>query len=180
MPPTPSEAGVSKVVVRPARRNDAAILGAFFLRAWKEAGPSALGFTGAADDAIKTISSEEFLTQRLSSPSIRIVLAELDREVLGFASVRATRKREGELSGVVVLESASRKGIGSKLVRKACQTATKMGIDYLSVKTEVFNHRAINFYKDNEFTESGRVTEKVGRAKVPLMVLNRRLHPHPS
>ena len=166
-------ADLSKVVIRPARKNDAVALGAFFIRAWKEAGPGALGITGATDDAIKAITSEEFLPQRLGSPNLRIVLAEKDREVLGFASVRATGRREGELSGVVVLESFTGAGLGSKLVRKACEVATKMGLDYLSVKTEAANQTAIAFYKKNKFTESGKATEKVGRVKVHVMALER-------
>jgi N-acetylglutamate synthase-like GNAT family acetyltransferase len=168
-----ASADFTKAVVRPARKNDAVALGAFFIRAWKEAGPGALGFTGATDEAVKTISSKEFLTKRLSSPNTRIVIAEEGREVVGFASIRATGKREGELSGVVVLESASGVGLGSKLVRKACEAAAKMGLDHLSVKTEAFNQKAINFYKRNEFTESGKTTEKVGRVKIPLMVLEK-------
>ena len=168
-------AGLPKIVVRPARKNDAVALGGFFVRAWKESGPGALGFTGATDDAIRAISSVEFLTQRLSSPNVRIVIAEMDGEIIGFASTRAVGKREGELSGIVVLEDASGMGVGSKLVRKACEAGVKMGVSRLSVRTEAFNQRAIGFYKENGFTESGKVTEKVGRTKVPLMVLERNL-----
>jgi len=169
----------ANTVVRPARFNDAEGLGAFFMRAWKESGPGALGFTGATDEAIKTISSVEFLTQRLHSPNVRIVVAEKDRKVLGFASVRAKAKREGELSGIVVLESAAGVGIGTKLLRKASEAATKMGAEHLTVRTEAVNQRAIRFYKKNGFTESGKAFEKVGRAKVPLMVLEKRLRRHP-
>ncbi len=169
-----------RVVVRPARKNDVAQLGAFFTRAWKEAGPSALGFTGATDEAVKAISSEEFLLQRLRSPNIRIIIAEGNREILGFASIRTTGKREGELSGVVVLENASRMGLGSKLVRKACESAAKLGLEKLVVKTETFNQRAIGFYKKNEFMESEKTSEKVGKVQVPLLVLERKLLRRPA
>jgi ribosomal protein S18 acetylase RimI-like enzyme len=171
-------ADLSRVVIRPTRKNDVVALGAFFTRAWKESGPESLGFTGATDDAIRAISSEEFLTQRLSSPNVRIVVAEKDREILGFASIRTSGKRKGELSGLVVLEGASGMGIGSRLVRKACDVATKMGVDQLSVKTEAFNQRAIGFYKENKFTESRKATEKVGRMRVPVVVLERELRRH--
>ena len=175
---TPSATGqpnLSEIIVRPARKNDAAALGRFLIRAWKEAGPGALGFTGATEDAVNAIASMGFLTQRLSSPTVKITIAERDKEVLGFASITASGKREGELSGVVVLENTSGIGLGSRLVSKACDAAGKMGIDQLHVKTEAFNKRAIGFYKKNRFTESGRVTEKVGRTKVPSMVLERKL-----
>jgi len=175
MPLAARVADYSKVVVRPARKNDAVALGAFFTHAWKEAGPDALGFTGATDEAINVISSEEFLSQRLSSPRVRIVVAERDRMVLGFASIRVTGRREGELTAVVVLESASGMGLGTKLVRKASEVAIKLGLEHLTVKTEAVNQRAIGFYKKNGFTESGRTSEKVGRVKVSLMVLEKKL-----
>ena len=168
----------SKITVRPARSNDATALGVFFNDAWEEAGPGALGFAGATDDAIRAISSEEFLKKRLSSPKVRIIIAEKERKVVGFASIRFVEGHEGELSGVAVLETTSGMGIGSKLVRKACDAAIKLGLAHLSVKTEATNRRAINFYKKNEFTESGKVMEKVGRARVPLMVLRKKLRRH--
>ncbi len=175
MQSTKGRADYSEVIVRPARKNDAAALGAFITLAWKEAGPGALGFTGATDDAIKTISSTEFLTRRLSRPNVRIIIAERGREILGFASILATEKGEGELTGVVVLKNASGTGLGSRLVRKACEAAARLGLKRLFVKTEAFNQRAIEFYKKNEFTISGKVTEKVGRVNVPLMVMEREL-----
>jgi ribosomal protein S18 acetylase RimI-like enzyme len=172
-------ADYSKVVVRPARKSDAFALSAFFTRAWKEAGPGALGFTGATDESINAISSEEFLSHRLSSLSVRIVVAELDRTVLGFASIRVIGKREGELSGVVVLESASGRGLGTKLVRRASETAGNLGLERLTVKTEAANQRAIRFYKKSGFTESGRTSEKVGRVRASLMILEKKLRRPP-
>jgi len=95
--------------------------------------------------------------------------------VLGLASIRVTGRREGELTAVVVLESASGMGLGTKLVRKASEVAVKLGLEHLTVKTEAVNQRAIGFYKKNGFTESGRTSEKVGRVKVSLMVLEKKL-----
>ncbi len=175
MSPVAGKADRPEVVVRPARKNDATALGAFFIRAWKEAGPGALGFTGATEDSIKAISSTEFLIRRLASPNVRVIIAEREKDILGFASTRALGKREGELSGVVVLESSAGMGLGSKLVSKACDAAAKMGLDHLRVKTEAPNAKAINFYKKNKFTESRRTTEKVGRTKTTLVVLQKRL-----
>lgn len=173
--------GVSKsksfiVSVRPGRRNDAGPLGEFVMKAWRESGPDALGFTGATDEAVKEIASEEFLTRLLSSPNAKIVVAEGEgMRILGFASLRKGEERKVELSGVVVLRDASGKGVGTRLVRKACDMARKQGFREMIVKTEVFNRRAVDFYKRNGFTESGKGTEKVGRTKVPIQILERRL-----
>ena len=163
------------MIVRPARKGDAVPLGAFFLRAWKETGPEALGFTGANEEAIREIASKEFLASRLASPNARIVIAERRGEILGFASIRRTSQREGELSGVVVLKGESGRGLGTRLVRKACDVALRTGIFLLTVKTEASNARAIGFYKKNGFVEMKKTTEKVGRRRIPAMVLQKGL-----
>jgi len=170
-----SAPGSIDVIVRVARKGDAVPLGAFFLRSWKEAGPDALGFTGANEEAIKEIASTEFLTSRLASPNTKMVIAERRGEILGFASIRRTGKKEAELSGVVVLESESGRGLGSRLVRKACNAALGAGVVLLTVKTEVFNARSVGFYKKNGFVEMKKTTEKVGRRRIPMIVLQREL-----
>src|SRR5271157_751691 len=142
-----------EVRVRSARRADAAALAAFFMQAWKEAGPGALGFTGATDESIKEIASEEFLAQRLMSPRVRIVVAEREKRIQGFASIRALNQGEVELTGIVVLQSTSGMGLGTKLLRRACDLAVKLGFRKVIVMTEVFNKKAIGFYKKNGFTE---------------------------
>ncbi len=43
------------------------------------------------------------------------------------------------------------------------------------MKTEVFNDRAIGFYKKNGFTDTRKASENVGRMKVPVQVLEKRL-----
>jgi ribosomal protein S18 acetylase RimI-like enzyme len=169
-------AGYPKWTVRPARPNDAARLGEFLLEAWKEAGPGALGFTGATEGAIKEIASEEFLSRRLSSPNVRMVVAEFGNRFLGFASLRTLGGGSAELSGIVVLQSAAGEGIGTRLLRKACDLAAKSGLAAVAVKTESFNRRAIGFYKKNGFVETGRTMEKVGKSKVPVQVLEKSLH----
>lgn len=163
------------VQVRPARQNDVLKLSAFLVEAWREAGPGALGFTGATDEAIKEIASEEFLKKRIASPNVQMVVAEEEGRVIGFSSVRKVEAREAELSGIIVLENATGKGIGTRLIRKAAEGARKRGFTSMQVKTEVINDRAISFYKKAGFTESGRKVEKVGRTKVALQVLVKKL-----
>ena len=162
-------------MVRLARRGDALSLGRFFVKSWREAGPGSLGFTGANDDAIHAIASEEFLTKRLASQNTRILIAERGGEVLGFASVRRGGGMLAELTGIVVLKAESRRGLGTRLLRKACDAAARLGYSNMTVKTEAFNAGAIAFYKKNGFLERRKTTEKIGRTDVPLMILERRL-----
>lgn len=171
----PDNASHLKVSVRQSRQADARALGEFFMRAWKEAGPDALGFTGATEEAIREISSEKFLTERLGSPNVKMLIATAGSDVIGFASLRKGGARSVELTGIVVLKRASGLGVGTRLVRKAFALATRLGFRTISVRTEVFNKRAIGFYRKNGFTESGKATEKVGRIRVSLQVLQKTL-----
>jgi len=165
--------GTGKVTVRNARMTDAKALGAFLTRAWREAGPGALGFTGASEDAIRDISSADFLVKKINDPNLRMIVADAGGDIVGFASIRAEGPRAAELSGIVVLQSASGSGIGTRLIQRTFRLAAGLGFKTMVVRTEVFNERAIGFYKRNGFTESATATEKVGRMKVPVQVLRK-------
>jgi ribosomal protein S18 acetylase RimI-like enzyme len=147
----------------------------FFLQAWREAGSGALGFTGATDETISEIASEEFLKERLSNPNVTIYVVEDLGKVLGFASTRKTDERTLELSGIIVLESATGKGIGTLLIEKAISSARQGGFRKIVVKTEVLNKRAISFYKKKGFAEVGKTTENVEGKAVDAMVLEKAL-----
>ncbi|HYB06898.1 MAG TPA: GNAT family N-acetyltransferase, partial [Nitrososphaerales archaeon] len=67
------------------------------------------------------------------------------------------------------------KGIGTRLLRKAMEGARRRGFGSILVKTEQINDRAIRFYKNAGFVESGKDIEKVGRVKVQLQILVKRL-----
>jgi ribosomal protein S18 acetylase RimI-like enzyme len=165
----------SAVVVRPARPNDVSKLSVFLVEAWKEAGPGALGFTGAKDEAIREIASEEFLKRRLATPAIQMIVAEEEGRIIGFSSMRKVEAREAELSAIAVLESATGNGVGSRLLRKALDAARKRGFNFVRVKTEATNERAISFYREAGFTESGKAVERVGGAKMALRFMTKRL-----
>jgi len=163
------------LVVRPARPNDISKLSVFFLEAWKESGPGALGFAGATDEAITEIASKEFLRKRLATPTIQMMVAEEGRRIIGFSSARRVGAREAELSGIVVLESVAGRGVGSALLRKALDAARRRGITSVLVKTEAANERAISFYRKAGFTESGKAVGRVGGTSVALRFMEKRL-----
>ena len=170
-----SAAPDAKLEVRPARANDVRSLSEFFLEAWKEAGPGAMGFSGATDEAMAEVASEGFLKRRMASPNVSMFVAGLGAEVVGFASLRKVDSAESELSGIAVLERMTGRGVGSRLLRKALEAARRRGVRVVTVKTEGANLRAIGFYKKAGFTETGRSTEKVGREKVLLQRMSKRL-----
>lgn len=145
----------------------------FFHRAWKEAGPKGLGFTGATKETIDEVASEEFLKDRLSNRNVEMYLAEDMGNVLGFAATKKIDEDTIELSGIMVLESVTRKGVGTVLFERVMLAAMQGGFRKIVVKTETINQRAISFYQKRGLCEVGRTREDVGAAKVDLVVLEK-------
>lgn len=150
-------------------------LSVFFLEAWKEAGPDAPGFSGATDDAVRELASEQSLRDKLTSPSLRIFVAEDAGRVLAFASLKRIDSGATELSGIVVLQSLVGRGVGTELFNKVREFGAAEGYRRVVVKTEIFNKTAIAFYKKLGFVETKETTEDVEGTEVRLMVLQRNL-----
>jgi ribosomal protein S18 acetylase RimI-like enzyme len=165
------------VAVGIARPRDASSLGAFFREAWKEAGTDSLGFTGATKRDIEEIASVGFLTKRLGDPSVRFVVAKRGGKMLGFASIRKLEGEKAELSGVIVRESETGMGVGTRLVHRAIKEAIGLRVAKMVVKTEVLNERAIRFYAKNGFVVKGKSAVNVGRTRVEVQILERDIDP---
>jgi ribosomal protein S18 acetylase RimI-like enzyme len=143
----------------------------FIHKAWKEAGPRALGFSGATEETIREISSEEFLRDRLSDPRVKIFVTEEGEDVTAFAATRRIDESTLELSGIIVLESATGRGIGTKLLEGVKSWAVEKGYRGILVKTEANNQRAIDFYERMGFLQVGEATENVEGTEVRLVSL---------
>jgi len=146
---------------------------AFLRTAWKEAGAGGLGFTGATEETINEIASGEFLNDRLSNRNVEMYLAEDDGNVLGFAATKKINDDTVELSGIIVLESVTRKGVGTALFERVMSTAIQGGLRKIVVKTEAINKRAISFYMKKGLCKVNRIKEDVGGASVDLVVLEK-------
>jgi len=160
-----------RLAIRAAKPLDVPALKTFFEEAWNEAGPDALGFTGATEEAIHDIASKRSLHSLVARTDRHVVVALKGGRVLGFSALKALGPGVAELSGIVVLESATGKGIGTRLLRKSGMIARKKGYERIIVKTETNNERAINFYKKMGFSETKKVSEDIGKTKVKLLVL---------
>ena len=158
-----------------ARMSDVDSLIIFFHRAWNESGPDHLGFTGATEETINEIASEEFLKKRLLNPDVSIYVLKDEESILGFAATRNIDRNGIELSGILMLESATGKGFGTQLIEEAVSFARQGGFRRMVVKTEVVNERAIGFYKKMEFAEVGKSMEIVEGTAVDIMILQRTL-----
>jgi len=109
--------------VREAEQKDVESLIEFLLKAWKEAGPGALGWTGATEETMRHIASHEFLSNLLERHDARVFIALNEGQVVGFSSNRRTGDELVELSGIVVLESMTGVGIGGRLLEHSIEAA---------------------------------------------------------
>jgi ribosomal protein S18 acetylase RimI-like enzyme len=161
--------------MRPVRAKFADVpkLQVFFHQAWEEYGSGALGFTGATEETINEIASEKFLKERLSNPNIGMYIVKEGERVLGFAATRSIDQDALELTGIIVLEDASGKGIGAQLVKEVVSSARKASFRRIVVKTEVLNKRAISFYKKMGLSEIGEAQERVEDIEIDVMILEK-------
>ena len=158
--------------VREAKTGDVEAFGRFILKAWDEAGPGALGWTGATDENVSELASPEFLSPLIEREGIALFLAWDRGEVVGFASNMRVDDETVELSGIVVLESMTGRGVGSRLLDSSLQAAERDGYDRVIVETEVFNERAIGFYRSRGFEDGGKRVTEVEGERVELVELS--------
>jgi ribosomal protein S18 acetylase RimI-like enzyme len=170
------EAGSGSVRVAEASISDVPSIHSFILAAWREAGPTAWGWTGATEASVQELASPERLSRLISNPNIKIFLAKDDQRIVGFAASRKQSETTVELSGMIVSERLTGKGIGTVLMTAALQAASVAGFADIIVKTETFNERAIGFYEANGFRKAAFSKEVVEGKSIDLVILRRGLH----
>ncbi len=147
----------------------------FLRRAWVQAGPSALGWTGATEESMREIESETFLRNLLSDPNSKVRVAAAGTTIIGLAVLRGIALASWELGGIIVLESETGRGVGRALLEAILSDAARARARSIVVKTEVFNERARSFYRSAGFVEAARTDENIGGKPIPLVILERRL-----
>jgi len=162
---------MSGMEVRQATLSDIEAFRAFILEAWRQAGPDALGWTGASEEAVAKIASREYLTSLFSKPDTRVFLAVTGDRVMGFASNSRVDEETVELSGIVVLDSMIGRGIGSRLLEASVGAALSDGYSRVLVRTETFNDRALAFYKSKGFKAVAQHTISVEGVDVEVVAL---------
>jgi len=154
---------------------DIDLITTFIREAWKEAGPGALGWSGATQEDIAEISSPAFLRELAQDPEADFFVAKDGGKVVGMAVNRARSASEVELSGIIVMQRLVGRGIGSGLLMKSEEAAMARGAGRLKVKTEVENLRALAFYVGKGFRKGGESLERVGKVEVRTVVLRKKL-----
>ena len=143
----------------------------FFLAAWRQAGPEALGWAGATESNIQEISSEGFISSLLSNPETKVFAFSQDGRILGIAVNRKMDESTVELAGIIVQQDAIGKGIGTALLKSAIISAKELGFLSMRVKTETNNENAISFYRENGFTEVSMEDQEVDGKAVKVVNL---------
>lgn len=151
--------------------NDIPQVKSFILEAWRLAGASALGWTGATDENIKEIASEGYLQRLVQNPNLKVFISRIGRDVVGFCAIRKMDIHSVELAGIIVRQDLVGKGIGSGLFEAAKKEAVKSRFNTMIVKTEPKNDRALSFYRGKGFSQEGQVTEKVSGVDTNLTLL---------
>jgi L-amino acid N-acyltransferase YncA len=166
-----------QIEVNEASPQQANKIGRFIIEAWREAGPKALGWTGATEEKILDISSEKFLAGLLSSPDTKMFICEdKRRKIVGFALNKKISESDVELAGIIVLQDSLGRGIGTALIKRAIGSAISLHFHRMLVKTEADNKRAISFYKAKGFAEVGKKVESVQGSEVELVHLELQLN----
>ncbi|NWG10554.1 GNAT family N-acetyltransferase [Candidatus Bathyarchaeota archaeon] len=146
-------------------------LRAFILEAWRLAGPSALGWTGATDENISEIASENYLQGFIGNADLKVFISKIRENVVGFCALRKIDDRSVELAGIVVRQDQLGRGVGTDLFEAAKKQAVRSGFATMLVKTESINDRALSFYRSKGFVEGEHVVEEIRGIYVNLTVL---------
>jgi ribosomal protein S18 acetylase RimI-like enzyme len=160
------------VPVSELRVVDIPYLRSFVLDAWRLAGSSALGWTGATDENIAEIASESFLKGLIGNSDLRVFIGKQGECIVGFCAIRKVDYQSVELAGIIVRQDLLGKGIGNDLFRRAREEAVELGFKVMVVKTESTNERALSFYESKGFVKQGQIVEELSGAKMNLTVLH--------
>jgi len=161
--------------VAEAAEADVTAFATFFRKAWRQAGPDALGFAGASDEVIAELTAPDAVRERIGGPDRRMFLAWQGGRVVGFSATKRIDARTVELAGIIVLETAAGRGVGSQLVEEAVRSAGGEGYRMMIVRTETTNARARVFYETRGFSLTGSTTEQAEGSMVEVCELTRDL-----
>ncbi len=142
----------SELIIRPARPDEIAALGALQLR-------SSLGWGERVEELRAMPEAAEVPLEHLPGSFV----AEADGRIVGFATVLRTDADEAELEGLFVEPDLWGRGVGARLVAEAERRAAGLGVDAVRV---VASRRAEGFYRACGFETVGGVMTKLEPAPV--------------
>jgi len=107
---------------------------------------------GIPDEYVKKAFSEAALTDSVRSEKATFYLALKNRrEILGFAQVIGHDSATAELDRIVVFPEYERRGIGTKMLKRAIADQKKKGVKMIIVRAGKDEAHARAFYEKNGF-----------------------------
>lgn len=113
--------------------------------------------------------SNEKLTKELTDQNSEFYFATLDNEAIGYLKINFGEsqtelkdEKSLEIERIYVLKAFHGKKVGQLLYDKAIQIAKDKKSDYIWLGVWEKNHRAISFYRKNDFTEFDKHIFKLG------------------
>ncbi|MBS3817691.1 MAG: GNAT family N-acetyltransferase [Candidatus Thermoplasmatota archaeon] len=110
-------------------------------------------------------SLKKFIQSRFSKDRMMVVVQEDSDELLGFlhsntfeGAVSSDKVRE--ILTIVIHLDHYGEGIGGKLMEKERKDAKEKGVDIMKLETLSNNERALNFYREQDFSEKKKVMTK--------------------
>lgn len=157
----PRAARVSGVSIREAQPSDALCLSVLATQVFLDTYATHGVRAALAREVLSTFAEARFC-EALSDPSSRIVIAERDEHLIGFAHVCLGARQElapdgaqSELLRLYVQEPFASRGVGTRLLGAAEEVAAGFGTDVLWLTPWVNNDRAIAFYGRRGYSDHG-------------------------
>lgn len=157
----PGATRVGDVSIREAQRSDTLCLSVLAMQVFLDTYATQGVRVALAREVLATFAEARFY-EALSDPSNRILIAERDQHLIGFAHVcfgarqaLAPGKAQSELLRLYVQEPFTSRGVGTRLLGAAEEVAAGMGTDVLWLTPWVYNNRAIAFYGRRGYADHG-------------------------
>ena len=158
-------------VVRPARAEDADAIGRVQVETWREAYRGLM--PDEAVDGFDVAERQRLWREglaRVPRPGSGTFVAELDGEVVGFASVGRSRdeeaESEGELYAIYLHPSRWDQGIGRALLERAEESMRAYGFERAVLWVMEGNERGERFYRAAGWERDGRKVDTFQGAEV--------------
>jgi ribosomal protein S18 acetylase RimI-like enzyme len=108
---------------------------------------------------LKRVSARQFFLDRLESEDKEVYVAESNREVVGFISIKKDIMFANYIRRIVVRKDMRSSGIGAKLLRFIEDLTLESGLPNVFLITTTSNEKAIKFYEKNGYKKIGRIPD---------------------
>lgn len=146
---------MSNYIIRPAVFEDIAAIARVRCQSWRET------YSGLIEQSVLDNLSPEKTQARMEGETKRLfIVAELDGEIVGFASYLPSRDSDaspttGEVQAIYLLARCQHQGIGCALMEQSLQKLIEMGMTEATLWVLDSNMNAIRFYERCGFAADG-------------------------